>query len=334
MVSAMGVPEYVEPFASDGVCNTLDIIDAQEVLGQPDTREEFWAAMDFDTYKQWLNTIHASFSFYSPDILQDAKSGNVFIATADGQNNHSTWLNPHYKGPHADDREALLQEAFDVSKQQDDPTTAATLQALALNTIHLPDGTGRLSRVMYALRVHGYDGSKTDRALFATLGSHQGRELLHFNQDKGKLPTTFVAHVLRQNGHDLSRAIEFEPRMATNMRWKCARAIGATAFIEPTLTEAYFSLPLLADRMRELGQSMNDHVVTEASTGQPLVHFDLTALYPGVPVQTQKAIKARSRALKRQYVESIIDSFRPDNPAPLHNPAELTEIYAMTTPDL
>jgi hypothetical protein len=148
----------------DKVVRVMDRLHAEEVFATPEMSKEFLDSLSFEEFTKWTDMLNGMVreipvperGMKGDGSIQEGLVGNDFSIS--------------YQPPVPEERVALMKEAFERSKQFEDPQLAGLCLAFSVNVIHpYSDGNGRTSRMLYSLLSHGYDGSDEDKNHFTEL---------------------------------------------------------------------------------------------------------------------------------------------------------------------
>jgi hypothetical protein len=336
-VDVPGPAEYAEApteVPSHPVVEMLDNIHAEEVLGNPETREQLRREIDTDTALSHLNHVNALVRDMPPaEHEMDGMSG-MYAFNERGQ------LGPDktYDPPAAEDRPGLLAEAIEASRTLE-AEHGATLSGLAINATHAwGNGNGRTARFAYTVQTHGYDGSPADRQLYnAILTETEGRQIVDPNPAKAQLPQKYVERTLEADaesngytgaqpgrtigGYDTMIKENYTPG---NISTDPSVSQLDRQILYEVVTDPVFAPNSLFRFVLENRDAPDLYVDEGWEEGQP-ASIDLDALIPELSSDDIHTIADMHSEIKRGYVRDLIDTFT--NPARRQEAQALVDFY-------
>jgi hypothetical protein len=313
------------------VVEVMDKLRAEEALGDENTRAEMLRNMDVPAAKEVLNAVNGTVRGLPPEKW--GMDGRGYIES-DAKLLSSQ---KDYDPPAPRDRQPLLDKALEAAR--DLPADhAATLTGLGINATHVyNDGCGRTSRFAYTAMTHGYDGSAGDKQLYSALLSETaGRQVVDLNQARMDLPGEYA----RQNRQEIADRYGYEGKLPA-ANWG-GYGDGCVDDETPDTIQTHPDIPPVGRRVlhgvitdQDLGRNaILQHVLSSgldpgefirtSSDGQR-TSIDMDKLVPRLTSDDIKSIGKAHSALKRGYVEDLIDTFT--NPERRDRAQEIVDFY-------
>jgi len=175
-------PSEGPPPPNHPLVRMLDLMHAEVVLGDPQTRHNFLDNMTYEEYSRWMLLVNwlgrgAPYRGQPGATGRDYAPATARMAQQLNRNDNSFNSGVLYVSPHPSLRASLMNDAFAESRQIADPDTRLTFLGVATVAIHpLIDWTSRTVRFGYnVLGPRGYQGTDDDRAFYnALLDREQG----------------------------------------------------------------------------------------------------------------------------------------------------------------
>lgn len=322
-------PEPEEP--RHPVVEGMDNLRASEVLGDEATRDEAFHNADTGAVKQMLNAVNGTVRGLPSERW--GMDGRGYIET------DAELLAPltDYDPPAPEDREPLLDEAIEAAK--DLPAEhAGTLTGLAINATHVwNDGCGRTSRFAYTARTHGYDGSSADAQMYSDLlANTEGREVVNLDTSRMGLPASYA----RESRQEIAAQHDYDGALPT-YNWGGYNAFIVddegpdTLMTKPEIPESdrqdlhsvvqdsTLGSNALMQHVLDTGRDPSQYLRTSPDGERHFV--DMDKLAPDLSSDDIAAIVQKHGAIKREYVEDLIDTFT--NPERQERAQEIVDFY-------
>lgn len=186
------------------VTRFLELSGAESVLGTEEYRREFLHSMDYVSFRDLLIRFNGIARNVSP---VDRRLGDESYVYSEWKNEENGEENFHtlYFPPLLKDREPLLKEAFDATKQMDDLESIGFMLGLTINAIHpFNDGNGRTGRLTYMAIAKGYRGFNDNRDYNAVLQNNLGRQIIYIGTNDSRIEEQFVKGIIEDIQEDCS----------------------------------------------------------------------------------------------------------------------------------